>query len=53
VGFNFPLAPTTALFAEGRYALGLADQDSPAIAGLSEKWTDIQVLVGLRFGLGK
>jgi hypothetical protein len=53
LGFNVPLAPTTSLMAEGRYAMGLQDINDPAVAGASTKWTDIQMLVGLRFGMGK
>jgi hypothetical protein len=53
VGFNAPVGPTAAVFAEGRYALGLDDQNATAIAGTTTKWQDIQILVGLRFGMGK
>src|SRR5579885_2498578 len=50
-GLNFPMGPGTAFFAEGRYAYGLDDQNDPAQTN-STKWRDIQVLVGLRFGMG-
>jgi hypothetical protein len=51
VGLNAPLSPTASLFAEGRFAYGLDDQNTPAQANPA-RWQDIQVLVGLRFGTG-
>lgn len=53
VGFNIPLSASAALFAEGRYALGLADQLATSVPGITVKWNDIQALVGFRFGMGK
>ncbi len=51
VGFNFPLGSSVGLLVEGRYALGLADiQSTPNPAGTT-KWSDIQGIVGLRFGM--
>jgi hypothetical protein len=45
-GFNIPMGQTVALIAEGRYYYGLKD-----IAGV--KYSDIQAVVGLRFGMSK
>jgi hypothetical protein len=53
LGLNAPLGHATSLFAEGRYAFGLKDVDLDTTDTHRLKWRDIQVLVGLRFGMGK
>ncbi len=50
LGFNFKLGNSVALLIDGRYTLGLADTSS--ITGAAFKYTDMQGLVGLRFGMG-
>jgi hypothetical protein len=51
VGLNFPMGGGgTSFFAEGRYAYGLDDQLATSNPNGTVKWSDIQVLVGLRFG---
>jgi hypothetical protein len=55
IGFNLPIGSRAALLLEGRYNLGLANtNDNPGTsATISQKWTDMQGLVGLRFGMAK
>jgi hypothetical protein len=61
MGFQIPFHGSTALFVEGRYALGLSDiidhavvdATTPSLAGTRVRWRDIQLLLGLRFGSAK
>jgi len=52
-GFSFPLGGGTRLLAEGRYNYGLANIfTDPNSTGATEKYRDLQAVVGLSFALG-
>jgi hypothetical protein len=51
LGFNIPLGPAVGLMVEGRYAMGLQDLNVTANPAGTVKWSDIQFLAGLRFGM--
>lgn len=51
VGFNFPIGGSTALVLEGRYTQGLANVFDGT--GFSITFSEVQALVGLRFGSTK
>ncbi len=47
IGFDFPLGVSSGLVIDGRYNLGLGNQ---VTTSSTVKFSDVQVLVGLRFG---
>lgn len=49
LGLSFP----GGFFFDARYYLGLADLNDPAVAGSTTKSSNIQGLIGMRFGSGK
>lgn len=49
LGLSFP----GGFFFDARYYLGLADLNDPATAGVTTKSSNIQGLIGMRFGSGK